>query len=74
MNQNIAGIVNQKINWLMFEPYKNMRTVFQVRRIKANLAAGVLQKDILAEFQIRPCNQLEALKKQFFDRKMKMLE
>lgn len=74
MNQNIAGIVNQKINWLMFEPYKNMRTVFQVRRIKANLAAGVLQKDILAEFQIRPCNQLEALKKQFFDRKMKRLE
>lgn len=50
MNKNIAGIVNQKINWLMFEPYKNMRTVFQVRRMKANLAAGVLQKDILAEF------------------------
>jgi len=50
MSNQIAGLMNNQINVNMFEPFKAMRVVFQIREIKANLPLGVLSCDILADF------------------------
>ena len=67
-------MMNRHLSTQMFEPFKAMRVVFQVREIKANLPMGVLNCDIQADFQVKPGHPKVALKKQLVDRRMKRLE
>lgn len=50
ISNKISGLMGQTINTQMFEPFKNMRVVFQIREIKANLPLGVLSCDLHADF------------------------
>lgn len=63
LSHSIVEILDQSINMKMFEPFKAMRVVFQIREIKANFPLGVLSCDILADFQVKPCNPKISLRK-----------
>lgn len=58
----------------MFEPFKKMRVIFQIKEIRVNLPQGVLQCDVGADFQVKPCDPKRMLQKQIMDRRVKKME
>lgn len=53
---SIKDMMSGAINTKMFEPYKNMRVIFQIRQITSNLPKGVLNVELGADWQVKPCD------------------
>ena len=74
ISSKISGLMSGAIGTQMFEPYKTMRVIFQIKEIRANLPQGVLSCDLGADFQVKPCDPRAMLQKQIMDRRVKKME